>query len=80
MNENIVVTQKTESRGRFSAIETLYEVRVFIDGSMHPVFEEFHTWNEAYRAGEKYLRKHESDMAWSKFLTSHNTLLHIPNI
>lgn len=59
---DIIITYETHSRGMFVSwvLDPHYSVRVCIGGRMHFVGE-FDTWDEAYEAGEKYIKEAEFD-------------------
>ena len=56
LNPNIIITHEQYSPGMFAqwVVNPHYTTNVHIDGRIEEVGE-FRTWNEAYKAGEKYL-------------------------
>jgi hypothetical protein len=64
LNPNIIITHKQYSPGIFVkwVVNPHYTTNVHIDGRIEEVGE-FRTWNEAYKAGEKYLHDKAIDKA-----------------
>lgn len=66
LNPNIIITHEQYSPGMFVkwVVNPHYTTNVCIDGRIEEVGE-FRTWNEAYKAGEKYLHDKAIDEAYA---------------
>lgn len=66
---DIIITHETHSKGMFVpwVVDPHYTVMVRIDGRTHFVGE-FDTWDEAYKAGEKYIKEDELDKLHARMI------------
>lgn len=71
LNPDIIITHETHSKGMFVpwVIDPHYSVRVCIDGRTHFVGE-FDTWDEAYEAGEEYIKEVEFDKLHAEMISA----------
>jgi hypothetical protein len=67
---DIIITHETHSKGMFVPwiVDPHYSVRVRIDGRVHFVGE-FDSWDEAYEAGEKYIKEAEFDALYAAMIS-----------